>query len=877
MKKYKISVVIPIYNVEKYLEKTIESVINQTIGFKDNIQLILINDGSPDNSEKICLKYQEQYPDNVIYHKKENGGVSSARNKGIELAEGELINFLDSDDLWSNDAFEIAYNAFNKNKNIKLFSTKMVFFDKRKGDHPLNYKYKKDRIVNVLEEYEYPQFSSSSIFIETETVKKYSYTLGIKYSEDNRFINEIVLDHPSIMMLEKPVYYYRKRESGDSAIQSCTTKEDWYTITPTKVYKYLMDLSVKKFGNIIKYIQNIVAYELTWRIALNPKYEIEEKVRKQYEDILKELINNIDDEIFLNQRFMDYATISYILKIKHNENKDILSIEGNKIELKGKQYPLKKLEAVTIDATYIRENKLIAFGKLDRRFISEKDLSIKLNKKDVKINYYDLTNNYNEITFDNHELHDYIGINYEVDLNKDFEMSYYYKNQLIVPSFGKDSYLTLELPCSYHNHGKRTIRLNNNKIINQKRNIFKSFIYEIKNDLYLFKKHKFKPLMARLSIKFRRIFKGKELWLISDRVNKADDNGEHFFKYMVENHQEVNSIFVLSPSSPDYERLKKIGKVIDPNSNKYKLLFGSADYIVSSQAENYVYNPLGTGNECVRDQYNFKYVFLQHGIIKDDLSPWLNVNDKKIDMFVTSAEKEYNSLLECKYYYGKEVVKLTGLPRFDTLLDKQKKYQVENKIMLSLTWRTGLANLIDKETGIREYNEDFKNSNYFKFLNRLINDKKLLKVLAEKEYKIRFIPHPNVLSQLRDFDLNEFVEIEDKDVDYQKEFCTNKILITDYSSVFFDFGYLKKPIIYYQEDKEEFYKDQLYDKGYFDYEKMGFGPAYEEYDKFIEDLINTINNDCILAAKYEKKINEFFTFNDNKNCERVYKEIKNLK
>ena len=83
-------------------------------------------------------------------------------------------------------------------------------------------------------------------------------------------------------------------------------------------------------------------------------------------------------------------------------------------------------------------------------------------------------------------------------------MSYYYKNQLIVPSFGKDSYLTLELPCSYHNHGKRTIRLNNNKIINQKRNIFKSFIYEIKNDLYLFKKHKFKPLTARLSIKFRR-------------------------------------------------------------------------------------------------------------------------------------------------------------------------------------------------------------------------------------------------------------------------------------------------------------------------------------------------------------------------------------
>ena len=70
---YKISTIIPIYNVEKYLDETIKSIINQTIGFK-NIQMILVNDGSPDNSEEICLKYKEKYPNNIIYVKKENGG-----------------------------------------------------------------------------------------------------------------------------------------------------------------------------------------------------------------------------------------------------------------------------------------------------------------------------------------------------------------------------------------------------------------------------------------------------------------------------------------------------------------------------------------------------------------------------------------------------------------------------------------------------------------------------------------------------------------------------------------------------------------------------------------------------------------------------------
>ena len=76
---YKISTIIPIYNVEKYLDETIKSIINQTIGFK-NIQMILVNDGSPDNSEEICLKYKEKYPNNIIYVKKENKKYNTGNN-----------------------------------------------------------------------------------------------------------------------------------------------------------------------------------------------------------------------------------------------------------------------------------------------------------------------------------------------------------------------------------------------------------------------------------------------------------------------------------------------------------------------------------------------------------------------------------------------------------------------------------------------------------------------------------------------------------------------------------------------------------------------------------------------------------------------------
>ena len=97
--------VIPIYNTGRYLEETFESVIGQTIGFEKHIQMILVNDGSTDNSEEICLRYKEKYPQNIVYVKQENGGVSAARNTGMKYVRGKYVNFLDSDDKWEKHAF----------------------------------------------------------------------------------------------------------------------------------------------------------------------------------------------------------------------------------------------------------------------------------------------------------------------------------------------------------------------------------------------------------------------------------------------------------------------------------------------------------------------------------------------------------------------------------------------------------------------------------------------------------------------------------------------------------------------------------------------------------------------------------------------------
>lgn len=873
-KKYLVSVIIPIYNVEKYLEETIESVVNQTIGF-ENIQLILVNDGSPDNSEEICLKYKEKYPDNVVYVKQKNAGVSEARNNGIKEARGEFTTFLDSDDLWSLDSFEIMYKEYKKNPTISLFSCKMMFFDGKKGNHPLNYKYKENKIINILEDYEYPQLSSSSMFIKTSALMGRRYDKDIKYSEDNKFINEIIFDEQKMMMLKDPIYYYRKRSSGTSAIQGQTMNIDWYIVTPNQVYKELFELSKKKFGRVIKYIQYLVAYELTWRIRINTKFELSTEDRALYTDTLTSLIREIDDEVIASHRHLDIAKKMFLLKQKESDVK--LNYVDDKVELLENLRRKKTLGYVIIDQIYTRNNKMIVYGKLDRKFVREEDFKIKQNRKELELEFYELTNDYNEETYNGETLHDYIGIKFEIGIGFNSKIEFFDKEEWLYPRFKKIASIFSEvLPRSYHHVGNRTIVLKEHKLYCHRRSLLKSFYYELRNEISLLKRKRYKALLARILTKMSRLWKRKELWFISDRVGKAGDNGEAFFKYMVQNHPEADVYFVLTKDSVDYEKMSKIGKVIDPNSNKYKLLFHQADYVVSSHAENYIVNPLGAGGKYIRDQYYFKYIFLQHGIVKDDLSSWLNVNTKKMDMFVTSTKMEYQSLLDCRYYFGDQVVKLTGCTRYDTLLKKQEMYEVQNKIMLSLTWRNSLASKVDKTTGERLYNEEFKNSDYFQFLNRLMTDERLQKVMKKRGYKLRFIPHPNVLCQLEDFPRNEYIEIEEENIDYQKEFCQNKLLITDYSSVFFDFGYLKKPVIYYQADREEFFDGQLYDKGYFEYETMGFGPVLEDYDQFIQTLIEMLEKDCQLDPKYEKVIDETFSLRDDKNCERVYQAIQEL-
>ena len=217
----KVSVIIPVYNVEKYLRQCLDSVVGQTL--KD-IEIICVDDGSPDNSSQIIDEYASKDERIVAIHK-ENGGYASAINKGLDIARGEFIGIVESDDYCSLDMYEKLYNKI-KNSDADLITGDFYFL---KGSTKLKkYDYEKDLqkdengyfnvhlSPNVLTKVAYPWKSLyRKSFLDDNNIRMLQDGLGAY--EDQPWNAEILSNAKKIMTLNEPVYFYRSDANGSSS------------------------------------------------------------------------------------------------------------------------------------------------------------------------------------------------------------------------------------------------------------------------------------------------------------------------------------------------------------------------------------------------------------------------------------------------------------------------------------------------------------------------------------------------------------------------------------------------------------------------------------------------------------------------------------
>src|SRR3712207_3131061 len=189
------------------------------------------------------------------------------------------------------------------------------------------------------------------------------------------------------------------------------------------------------------------------------------------------------------------------------------------------------------------------------------------------------------------------------------------------------------------------------------------------------------------------------------------------------------------------------------------------------------------------------------------------------------------------------------------------------------TWRKGLVvpSYTNKGVGDKEM---FKESDYFKSWNSLINNDTLIGILEESNTNLIFYPHFEMQPYLDCFEVkSDRVIFADKDnYDVQTLLKESKMMITDLSSVLFDMAYMKKPVIYYQKVKEDCYKD-----GYLDFETEAFGELVFDEAELIKNLKYYFENNFVMKKIYEDRVNETFTYRDSNNSQRIYEEIIKLK
>ncbi|AMD18474.1 hypothetical protein TL18_08575 [Methanobrevibacter sp. YE315] len=855
--------------------------------FKDNIQIIVVNDASQDATSDVVQIYQEKYPQNIILINNEtNQGAAGSRNIGLSKVQGEYVNFLDSDDTLSKNTFKTLYDFLTEHDDVDIASIPIYFFGDKSGGHVLNYKYEETQVIDLLENPDYIQLSGASSFFRASKIKNHKFDDILEISEDPLFINQILLKNPKLGVISGCKYNYRKNNVKTSLVSSSIYRKSYFTSRMDNYFLRIIKDSLELYDEVPKFIQHLVAYDMYWMFNIKSIDDLlsEEEFNILFDKLI-EILSYVDDDVIYNMRFGLDLLKTHMLMVKHYKwdylNKNFSNfVIGD--SLRDEILEHFALNQIRIDFFEFRsENEIYISGIYKTFFHTETDIFAVLDdKEEIPVS---------EVEFPQR---DSVSLNRTYAHNHSFEVT--------IPVANRISFKTNETDLTIgFNRTSRISHISRYKLSKDYLAIdCEDHIQVINKTTGAVLKNEFATLKSMWNHKWRgwrtaiplRIlyflaypfFKNKRIWIFGDLPRSADDNGLKLFKYVIDNDDsDVKKYFVVQKTDeeynylsdfgkikrllgfgkavPEYEKVEKIGPVIPYASLKHRLYSLYAELIITSHPDNFIIYPFWGNFTHLAGFVRSKTVFLQHGVTLHDVSHWLNRFDKHLEMLVTVSRKERESFFNGNYGYSEDVVKLCGFPRFDYL----ERLEDKKEIVIMPTWR-------------RKYNavseSEFMESELFENFNSLLNDESLINFLDSKGYKLAFKPHPNLKKFIDTFTKHPLVEFTDKS--YADIFNHSSMLITDFSSVAFDFAYLKKPLIYYHYDIDEFHFDL--DKAYFKYDTMGFGPITVTPDELKSKIMDLVNKDCEMDDLYKARVDDFFEYTDRNNCKRTLDEIKKI-
>lgn len=903
------SVVVASYGVVEYMDTFLTSLVRQTFSFQD-LDIIIVDDESIDGSYGKAKEWEAKYPSVIRVATKKNGGPASARNVGIGMARNEWVTFCDPDDALQADYFSnvASFIARDKKKQAAILTTRVMIWQEKSGKvsdtHPLARKYFfGERLVNLEKEPNNIQLGGASIFLKKSIIDENELRFDERIRptfEDGEFIGRFMsyLDKPIVGLVSNARYLYRKRGDGSSLVQSGWAHPERYDEVLRYGYIGMLRGLKERLGYVPVWAQNMVLYDIQWYLSEDKKMNsstawIDERQQEILHELLRETFTYIDRETIDSYSVTPWSWITRESVLSHYKGQ---GLKVKRVFL----WSAKNSSPTHIVYTYSGTTP-------NEIFVVDDEVVQPIRVKSVAHSYYGETFVIERSVWLPSSVQPNVWLN---DTFVPFESPK--RPGWSKPLTSADLRLS-PVRVTTGNKGLSAATLRNvisqSKVIAGPMESFEKAQVKLENrvaiDRLVFGGNRAQAtsniakrvLLRKLaSIKARRQkladeatvvwanspaakSKYRNAWVVMDRVDKADDNGEHLYRYIARERPEINAWFLLQRDSSDWDRLSNEGfRLVEYGSKEAVGLCMSAEFQISSDATQGVQYPLPKNRFGGTDA---KIVFLQHGVIKDDLSRWLNSKD--LSMFVTSTKSEYDSIAGdlSPYKFTSKETKLTGLPRFDSLMEKRNLVSKPERrtILVMPTWRQDLRDDLNEAKTVEDKRLILESSDFGLNWFGLLRDNRFKQFCDQNELQVVFVPHPAMNSLVELLEIPSYIDIFDSQTSsLQDKLAVAAVTVTDYSSIAFDAAIVGSPVLYFQFDADSIFSgSHSYRRGYYDYTQDGFGPIAIDSEALLGCLKALANKGFDRDELYERRVMDTFEFIDSNNCRRVVEAINELK
>lgn len=838
------SIVSAVFNVARYLPEFIASLEAQTFGF-DGIEVILVDDGSTDETPRLLAEIQARHPQNVTVITQANAGQGAARTAGLAAATGEWITFPDPDDTLDAKYFERVDTFLRAHDDVEMIGTyRILHFDESdtfSDTHPLRNQFAgKDRVVDLDRNEKLFYGSAPCAFFRRDRIVEAGITFDSRIRpnfEDGHFVVMYLLASPTrrIGLLASAVYNYRKRADGSSTLQNSLMDERRYTVVPELGYLDALEKASQAYGGQAPaWLQTHILYELSWYFSAEEKASgsataATGEVGARFIELLARISAHLEERVVLTFNTRHLSVIArqiilhvgdpdwhtpYVVSQSVDEDQRLTAVS---YRYTGEVGPTARFTRRSAEIAPVH-SKVVGHTRFGHVLLRQRDVWLP-----------GVTSAVTELDGQLMQVHDR------------WPSGPFYRAPRVdlAPTEATDD----SRRARPSRAARQALRINR---------------------------------FARTRL-VRRFF--ADAWVLMDRTQDADDSGELLFRHLRSKKRSINAWFVIEKGTPDHKRLRAEGykRIIPYGSLRWKLLLANAEHLISSHADKPVVNPA----KLAGITRNWRFTFLQHGVIKDDISGWLN--PKPVDLFVTSttAEHAYISGDDSPFRFSTREVKLTELPRFDRLHAAGTRVTADEQdlLLITPTWRSWLVPQLSGDSQRREALDDsVLESDYVRAWGNLLRSEEVATLAREHNLTIAFMPHPNMQPLIEKMNLPAHVTtLGYVGTDIASTFARAAVLVTDYSSVAFNAAFMERPVLYYQFDADDvLHGAHVGRAGYFDYERDGFGPVSFEHDDAVARLADLLGAGRRSAGIYAERVRQTFPLRDGRACARVVTAIQAL-